>query len=68
MLMNIQYITSAVHVFFSMFSKNFALKQLKKGGTWTESVDTKEINWYPLQKISFARKKLEGANPSVILW
>ncbi|XP_053349394.1 DNA-dependent protein kinase catalytic subunit [Clarias gariepinus] len=47
--------------------KNFALKQLKKGGTWTESVDTKEINWYPLQKISFARKKLEGANPSVIL-
>ncbi|KAG7330004.1 hypothetical protein KOW79_006226 [Hemibagrus wyckioides] len=46
--------------------KNFALKQLKKGGTWTESVDTKEINWYPLQKISFARKKLEGANPSVI--
>ncbi|XP_060730052.1 DNA-dependent protein kinase catalytic subunit isoform X1 [Tachysurus vachellii] len=46
--------------------KNFAIKQLKKGGTWTGSVDTKEINWYPLQKISFARKKLEGTNPSVI--
>ncbi|KAI5104092.1 DNA-dependent protein kinase catalytic subunit [Silurus meridionalis] len=46
--------------------KNFALKQLKKGGTWTESVDTTEINWYPLQKINFARRKLEGANPSVI--
>ncbi|TSL34570.1 DNA-dependent protein kinase catalytic subunit [Bagarius yarrelli] len=46
--------------------KNFALKQLKKGGTWTESVDTREINWYPLQKINFARRKLEGANPSVI--
>ncbi|XP_060788690.1 DNA-dependent protein kinase catalytic subunit-like isoform X1 [Neoarius graeffei] len=46
--------------------KNFALKQLKRGGTWTESIDTKEINWYPLQKINFARKKLEGANPSVI--
>ncbi|KAF4089760.1 hypothetical protein AMELA_G00069750 [Ameiurus melas] len=46
--------------------KNFALKQLKKGGTWIENVDTKEINWFPLQKISFARKKLEGANPSVI--
>ncbi|KAK9971873.1 hypothetical protein ABG768_025216 [Culter alburnus] len=46
--------------------KNFELKQLKKGGTWTESVDTKEINWFPLQKVSFARRKLEGANPSVI--
>ncbi|XP_028288750.1 DNA-dependent protein kinase catalytic subunit isoform X2 [Parambassis ranga] len=46
--------------------KNFELKQLKKGGTWTESVDTKEINWYPLQKVNFARRKLEGANPAVI--
>ncbi|KAL6490371.1 hypothetical protein MHYP_G00007160 [Metynnis hypsauchen] len=46
--------------------KNFAVKQLKKGGTWTESVDTQEINWYPLQKVNFARRKLEGANPSVI--
>uniref|UniRef100_A0A673C7H7 DNA-dependent protein kinase catalytic subunit n=1 Tax=Sphaeramia orbicularis TaxID=375764 RepID=A0A673C7H7_9TELE len=46
--------------------KNFELKQLKKGGTWTEEVDTKEINWYPLQKVNFARRKLEGANPAVI--
>ncbi|XP_077480903.1 DNA-dependent protein kinase catalytic subunit [Stigmatopora argus] len=46
--------------------KNFELKQLKKGGTWKESVDTKEINWYPLQKVHFARQKLEGANPAFI--
>ncbi|XP_056317923.1 DNA-dependent protein kinase catalytic subunit [Danio aesculapii] len=46
--------------------KNFELKQLKKGGTWTESVNTKEINWFPLQKVNFARRKLEGTNPSVI--
>ncbi|XP_030635503.1 DNA-dependent protein kinase catalytic subunit [Chanos chanos] len=46
--------------------KNFAVKQLKKGGTWTSSVDTKEINWYPLQKVNFARRKLKGANPSAV--
>ncbi|XP_049912803.1 DNA-dependent protein kinase catalytic subunit isoform X2 [Epinephelus moara] len=46
--------------------KNFELKQLKKGGTWTDSVNTKEINWYPLQKVNFARRKLEGANPAAI--
>ncbi|XP_041824461.1 DNA-dependent protein kinase catalytic subunit [Melanotaenia boesemani] len=46
--------------------KNFEMKQLKKGGTWTENVDTKEINWFPLQKVNFARRKLEGANPAVI--
>uniref|UniRef100_A0A3P9A875 DNA-dependent protein kinase catalytic subunit n=1 Tax=Esox lucius TaxID=8010 RepID=A0A3P9A875_ESOLU len=46
--------------------KNFELKQMKKGGTWTESVDTKEINWYPRQKVDFARRKLEGANPATI--
>lgn len=46
--------------------QNFELKQLKKGGTWTESVNTKEINWFPLQKVNFARRKLEGVNPSVI--
>uniref|UniRef100_A0A3B4ZYV0 DNA-dependent protein kinase catalytic subunit n=1 Tax=Stegastes partitus TaxID=144197 RepID=A0A3B4ZYV0_9TELE len=46
--------------------KNFEMKQMKKGGTWTESVDTKEINWYPLQKVNFARRKLEGANPAAI--
>ncbi|XP_041817022.1 DNA-dependent protein kinase catalytic subunit isoform X1 [Chelmon rostratus] len=46
--------------------KNFEMRQLKKGGTWTEDVNTKEINWYPLQKVNFARRKLEGANPAVI--
>lgn len=46
--------------------KNFEMKQLKKGGTWTEDVNTKEINWYPLQKVNFARRKLEGANPAAI--
>ncbi|XP_034562055.1 DNA-dependent protein kinase catalytic subunit [Notolabrus celidotus] len=46
--------------------KNLELKQLKKGGTWTDDVNTKEINWYPLQKVNFARRKLEGANPSAI--
>uniref|UniRef100_A0A3Q2XVH6 DNA-dependent protein kinase catalytic subunit n=1 Tax=Hippocampus comes TaxID=109280 RepID=A0A3Q2XVH6_HIPCM len=47
--------------------KNFEIKQLKKGGTWTDSVDTKEINWYPLQKVNFARQKLEGTNPATII-
>ena len=46
--------------------QNFELKQLKKGGTWTLTVNTKEINWYPLQKVDFARRKLEGANPAII--
>ncbi|XP_029002542.1 DNA-dependent protein kinase catalytic subunit isoform X2 [Betta splendens] len=46
--------------------KNFELKQLKKGGTWAKNINTKEINWYPLQKVNFARRKLEGANPSAI--
>lgn len=49
-----------------LITQNFELKQLKKGGTWTESVNTKEINWYPLQKVNFARRKLEGANPAAI--
>ncbi|XP_056155309.1 DNA-dependent protein kinase catalytic subunit [Lampris incognitus] len=47
--------------------KNFELKQKKKGGTWTEGVDIKECNWYPLQKVNFARRKLEGANPAAII-
>ncbi|KAJ8280685.1 hypothetical protein GJAV_G00057750 [Gymnothorax javanicus] len=46
--------------------KNFELKQLKKGGSWVQTVNTKEINWYPVQKVNFARRKLEGANPAVI--
>lgn len=48
--------------------QNFELKQLKKGGTWTQTVNTKEINWYPMQKVNIARRKLEGANPADITW
>ncbi|XP_054840598.1 DNA-dependent protein kinase catalytic subunit [Eublepharis macularius] len=46
--------------------KNFELKQLKKGGTWTKEINMDEVNWYPLQKVNFARRKLAGANPAVI--
>ncbi|MBN3311515.1 PRKDC kinase, partial [Atractosteus spatula] len=46
--------------------KNFELKQLKKGGTWKETVNTKEIDWYPRQKVQFSQRKLEGANPAAI--
>ncbi|XP_039189656.1 DNA-dependent protein kinase catalytic subunit isoform X1 [Crotalus tigris] len=46
--------------------KNFELKQLRKGGTWTKEINTDEVNWYPLQKVKFARRKLAGANPAVI--
>ncbi|KAL4648766.1 DNA-dependent protein kinase catalytic subunit isoform X1 [Arapaima gigas] len=46
--------------------KNLELKQLKKMGTWTQNLNTKEINWYPVQKVNIARRKLEGVNPAVI--
>ncbi|XP_061454380.1 DNA-dependent protein kinase catalytic subunit isoform X2 [Rhineura floridana] len=46
--------------------KNFELKQLKKGGTWSKEINTDEVNWYPIQKVNFARRKLIGANPAVI--
>uniref|UniRef100_A0A670Y1A7 DNA-dependent protein kinase catalytic subunit n=1 Tax=Pseudonaja textilis TaxID=8673 RepID=A0A670Y1A7_PSETE len=46
--------------------KNFELKQLRKGGTWTKEINTDEVNWYPLQKVKIARRKLAGANPAVI--
>ncbi|XP_070603834.1 DNA-dependent protein kinase catalytic subunit [Erythrolamprus reginae] len=46
--------------------KNFELKQLRKGGTWSKEINTDEVNWYPLQKVKFARRKLAGANPAVI--
>ncbi|XP_044280098.1 DNA-dependent protein kinase catalytic subunit isoform X2 [Varanus komodoensis] len=46
--------------------KNLELKQLKKGGTWTKEINTGNVNWYPLQKVDFARRKLAGANPAVI--
>uniref|UniRef100_A0A8C4NGJ0 non-specific serine/threonine protein kinase n=1 Tax=Eptatretus burgeri TaxID=7764 RepID=A0A8C4NGJ0_EPTBU len=46
--------------------KGFELKQLRRGGQWTELVDTTEVDWFPRQKISIARRKLEGANPAAI--
>ncbi|XP_078543449.1 DNA-dependent protein kinase catalytic subunit [Lissotriton helveticus] len=46
--------------------KNLELKQLKKGGTWTKEVNTMEINWYPIQKVNYAKRKLSGANPAII--
>ncbi|XP_067836012.1 DNA-dependent protein kinase catalytic subunit isoform X2 [Heptranchias perlo] len=46
--------------------KNLELKQLKKGGTWNKDVNTNEINWYPMQKVNYAKRKLEGANPAAI--
>uniref|UniRef100_A0A674JBQ4 DNA-dependent protein kinase catalytic subunit n=1 Tax=Terrapene triunguis TaxID=2587831 RepID=A0A674JBQ4_9SAUR len=46
--------------------QNFELKQLKKGGTWSKEVNTAEINWYPLQKVNCAKRKLAGANPAVL--
>lgn len=52
----------------TFFSQNFELKQLRKGGTWTKEINTDEVNWYPLQKVKFARRKLAGANPAVITW
>ncbi|XP_074056019.1 DNA-dependent protein kinase catalytic subunit isoform X1 [Macrotis lagotis] len=46
--------------------KNFEQKMLRKGGSWTREVNMTEINWYPLQKINYAKRKLAGANPAVI--
>ncbi|XP_048363545.1 DNA-dependent protein kinase catalytic subunit isoform X2 [Sphaerodactylus townsendi] len=46
--------------------KNFELRQLKKGGTWTKEINMDEVNWYPLQKVNFARRKLAGSNPALI--
>uniref|UniRef100_A0A4W3HU56 DNA-dependent protein kinase catalytic subunit n=1 Tax=Callorhinchus milii TaxID=7868 RepID=A0A4W3HU56_CALMI len=46
--------------------KNLELKQMKKGGTWNKDVNTREIHWYPMQKVRYARRKLEGANPAAI--
>ncbi|XP_030070017.1 DNA-dependent protein kinase catalytic subunit [Microcaecilia unicolor] len=45
---------------------NFMLKQLKKQGTWTKKVNTAEKNWYAVQKVNCARRKLAGTNPAII--
>uniref|UniRef100_A0A8C3K0S4 DNA-dependent protein kinase catalytic subunit n=1 Tax=Calidris pygmaea TaxID=425635 RepID=A0A8C3K0S4_9CHAR len=46
--------------------KNSEQRQLKKGGTWIKEINTSEVNWYPLQKVSYVKRKLTGANPARI--
>uniref|UniRef100_A0A672TSU1 DNA-dependent protein kinase catalytic subunit n=1 Tax=Strigops habroptila TaxID=2489341 RepID=A0A672TSU1_STRHB len=46
--------------------KNSEQRQLKKGGTWIKEVNTSEVNWYPLQKVSYVKRKLGGANPATV--
>ncbi|KAM8811045.1 DNA-dependent protein kinase catalytic subunit [Eudromia elegans] len=46
--------------------KNFEQKQLKKGGTWIQEINTAEVNWYPLQKVKCVQRKLMGCNPGRI--
>ncbi|OXB55687.1 hypothetical protein ASZ78_003819 [Callipepla squamata] len=46
--------------------KNFEQRQLKKGGTWIKEINTAEVNWYPLQKVSNVKRKLTGTNPARI--
>lgn len=41
-------------------------KMLKKGGSWIQDISVTEENWYPQQKIRYAKRKLAGANPAVI--
>ncbi|XP_006860145.1 PREDICTED: DNA-dependent protein kinase catalytic subunit [Chrysochloris asiatica] len=46
--------------------KNFEQKMLKKGGSWIQEINITENNWYPRQKINYAKRKLAGASPAVI--
>ncbi|XP_077622037.1 DNA-dependent protein kinase catalytic subunit [Crocuta crocuta] len=46
--------------------KNFEQKMLKKAGSWIQEINVTEKNWYPLQKIHYAKRKLAGANPAAI--
>ncbi|KAM7075469.1 DNA-dependent protein kinase catalytic subunit isoform 1-T1 [Molossus nigricans] len=46
--------------------KNFEQKMLKKGGSWIQETNITEKNWYPRQKIRYAKRKLTGVNPAVI--
>uniref|UniRef100_A0A8C6A8F9 DNA-dependent protein kinase catalytic subunit n=1 Tax=Marmota marmota marmota TaxID=9994 RepID=A0A8C6A8F9_MARMA len=46
--------------------KNFEQKMLKKGGSWIQEINITKKNWYPQQKICYAKRKLAGANPAVI--
>uniref|UniRef100_A0A4W3HBY9 DNA-dependent protein kinase catalytic subunit n=1 Tax=Callorhinchus milii TaxID=7868 RepID=A0A4W3HBY9_CALMI len=57
---------STMDIFVKEPSLDWKLKQMKKGGTWNKDVNTREIHWYPMQKVRYARRKLEGANPAAI--
>ncbi|XP_063779765.1 DNA-dependent protein kinase catalytic subunit [Pseudophryne corroboree] len=46
--------------------KNQEIKQMKKQGSWMKEFDTASQDWYPMQKINCAKRKLAGANPSEI--
>uniref|UniRef100_A0A2K6EWI3 DNA-dependent protein kinase catalytic subunit n=1 Tax=Propithecus coquereli TaxID=379532 RepID=A0A2K6EWI3_PROCO len=46
--------------------KNLEQKMLKKGGSWIREINVTEKNWYPRQKICYAKRKLAGANPAII--
>ncbi|XP_049981118.1 DNA-dependent protein kinase catalytic subunit [Alexandromys fortis] len=46
--------------------KCFEQKMLKRGGSWIQEINVTEKNWYPQQKIRYAKRKLAGANPAVI--
>ncbi|XP_013210333.1 DNA-dependent protein kinase catalytic subunit [Microtus ochrogaster] len=46
--------------------KCFEQKMLKRGGSWIQEINVNEKNWYPQQKILYAKRKLAGANPAVI--
>lgn len=62
-------LTSTMDVFIKEPSfdwKNFEQKMLQKGGSWIKETNLTEKNWYPLQKIQYAKRKLAGANPAVI--
>lgn len=62
-------LTSTMDVFIKEPSfdwKNFEQKMLKKGGSWIQEINVNEKNWYPLQKVQYAKRKLAGANPAVI--
>lgn len=62
-------LTSTMDVFIrepSFDWKNFEQKMLKKGGSWIQKVNVTDQNWYPRQKICYAKRKLAGANPAVI--
>ncbi|XP_044149983.1 DNA-dependent protein kinase catalytic subunit isoform X2 [Bufo gargarizans] len=46
--------------------KNFEAKQLKKRGDWVKDVNTTSQDWYPMQKVACAKRKLSGVNPAII--